>query len=151
MLCDYICVVVCVRWGAADFKKFQRGFLLVYLLAMMSDWMQGPYVYALYDSYGFDIGAIGQLFIVGFGSSMIFGTFVGGLADRFGRKFNCIVFGVLYGLSCMTKHFNNYGILMIGRLLGGVATSILYSAFETWMVHEHKGVRIMWLWQCFRE
>ena len=49
------------------------------------DWMQGPYVYALYTQYGFEEGAIGKLFVAGFGSSMIFGTFVGGLADRFGR------------------------------------------------------------------
>ena len=46
------------------------------------DWLQGPYVYALYQSYGFDRGAIGRLFIAGFGSSMLFGTVVGSLADK---------------------------------------------------------------------
>ena len=46
------------------------------------DWLQGPYVYALYRHYGFDRGAIGQLFIAGFGSSMIFGTIVGAMADK---------------------------------------------------------------------
>jgi MFS transporter, MFS domain-containing protein family, molybdate-anion transporter len=105
---------------------------------IMSDWLQGPYVYALYDHYGFTKGEIGQLFIVGFGSSLIFGTFVGGLADKYGRKLNCLIFALLYGISCLTKHFNNFTILLIGRLLGGVATSILMSAFETWMIHEHK-------------
>lgn len=44
--------------------------------------MQGPYVYALYQHYGFSIGDIGTLFIAGFGSSMIFGTVVGSLADK---------------------------------------------------------------------
>lgn len=44
--------------------------------------MQGPYVYALYDHYGYSEGDIGQLFIAGFGSSMLFGTIVGSLADR---------------------------------------------------------------------
>ncbi len=39
---------------------------------------------------------IGQLFIAGFGSSMVFGTIVGSLADRYGRKLNCIIFVVLY-------------------------------------------------------
>lgn len=29
---------------------------------------------------------------------------------------------------------------MLGRLLGGIATSILYSAFESWMVYEHHKV-----------
>lgn len=123
---------------AAEFKSFQRLFLSVYLLMMMADWIQGPYVYALYDHYGFSKGQIGQLFIVGFGSSMLFGTVVGGLADKYGRKLNCVLFVILYGLSCATKHFNNFEILLVGRLLGGVATSILFSAFETWMIHEHR-------------
>ena len=30
---------------------------------------------------------------------------------------------------------------MVGRLLGGIATSILYSAFESWVIYEHHKVR----------
>jgi len=110
----------------------------VYLLMMMADWLQGPYVYALYAAYGFSKGDIGVLFIAGFGSSLVFGTVVGGFADRFGRKANCLLFALLYSVSCMTKHFNNFNALLFGRLTGGISTSILYSAFETWMIHEHK-------------
>ena len=29
---------------------------------------------------------------------------------------------------------------MFGRLLAGIATSILYSAFESWLIYEHKNV-----------
>jgi len=39
-------------------------------------------VYYLYSTYGFGKGDIGQLFIAGFGSSMLFGTIVGSLADK---------------------------------------------------------------------
>lgn len=46
------------------------------------DWLQGPYVYYPYSQYGFRKGEIGQLFIAGFGSSMLFGTIVGSLADN---------------------------------------------------------------------
>ena len=46
------------------------------------DWLQGPYVYALYQHYGYTVKDIGRLFIAGFGSSMIFGTIVGSLADK---------------------------------------------------------------------
>jgi MFS transporter, MFS domain-containing protein family, molybdate-anion transporter len=123
---------------AAEFIAFQRLFLGVYLTMVMSDWLQGPYVYRLYAEYGFTKGDIGLLFIAGFGSSLVFGTVVGGFADRYGRKLNCLLFALLYGISCITKHFNSFTILMIGRLLGGVATSILMSAFETWMIHEHR-------------
>jgi hypothetical protein len=46
------------------------------------DWLQGPYIYALYEHYGYKVGDIGRLFIAGFGSSMVFGTLVGALADK---------------------------------------------------------------------
>jgi MFS transporter, MFS domain-containing protein family, molybdate-anion transporter len=123
-----------------EFKTFQRSFIVVYTIMMMADWMQGPYVYALYKQYGFTQGQIGQLFIAGFGSSLLFGTVVGGFADKYGRKANCLLFAVLYSVGCVTKHFNDYWVLMFGRLMGGISTSILYSAFETWMVHEHKAL-----------
>jgi len=123
---------------STDFEGFSRKFLIVYIIMMMADWMQGPYVYALYSKYGFSKAEIGQLFIAGFGSSLIFGTVVGGFADKYGRKANCLLFAILYSIGCLTKHFNDYWVLMFGRLMGGISTSILYSAFETWMVHEHK-------------
>ena len=36
---------------------------------MMGDWLQGPYVYALYSSYGFSQHDIAVLFVAGFGPS----------------------------------------------------------------------------------
>jgi len=61
----------------------------------------------------------------------------GTLADKYGRKKLCLAFGVLYSISCVTKHFPNFSVLMFGRLMGGICTSILFSAFESWMIHEH--------------
>lgn len=114
-----------------------RRYLFVYLLATLSDWLQGPFVYALYMDYGFQQHEIAQLFVAGFGSSMIFGSFVGGMADWGGRRLFVIIYAVVYAASCITKHFNNYGILMIGRLLGGVSTSLLFSVFDAWLIRSH--------------
>lgn len=50
-------------------KTLLRKYLIVYLLATLSDWLQGPYVYALYDDYGYSQHAIAVLFVAGFGSS----------------------------------------------------------------------------------
>jgi hypothetical protein len=119
------------------FRRFQQQFLVVFLIMMAADWMQGPYVYNLYSYYGFSRADNGVLFIAGFGSSLIFGTWAGPIADTYGRKFTCILYGVTYALSCMTKHVNDFNVLMVGRLLGGFATSILWSSFESWMVSEH--------------
>ncbi|KAK0400232.1 hypothetical protein QR680_003414 [Steinernema hermaphroditum] len=121
----------------AQFLGFQRSYLTVYLMAVAGDWLQGPHVYALYDYYGMTKHEIEILFIAGFGSSLCFGTFIGSIADKFGRKSNCFLYAILYGLSCVTKHFGQFEVLLLGRLLGGIATSILFSAFESWVVFEH--------------
>mmetsp|Transcript_6149 Transcript_6149/g.6343 ORF Transcript_6149/g.6343 Transcript_6149/m.6343 type:complete len:466 (-) Transcript_6149:386-1783(-) len=119
------------------FNPFQRTYLFVFILAMFSDWLQGPYVYELYVSYGFSQQQIAELFVCGFGSSMIVGTFVGALADQWGRKLMCVTYCVCYIAACFTKMVPNYWILMIGRFLSGISTSLLFSVFESWMVCEH--------------
>ena len=48
-----------------QFKAFQRTYLTVYLLMMAGDWLQGPYMYALYDAYGFKHEEIAALFVAG--------------------------------------------------------------------------------------
>lgn len=37
----------------------------------------------------------------------------------------------------MTKHSGQFQWLLLGRVLGGIGYSILWSAFESWMVYEH--------------
>ncbi|KAL5707790.1 hypothetical protein ACHQM5_018651 [Ranunculus cassubicifolius] len=119
------------------FNSFKNNYVVVYSLMMAGDWLQGPYVYYLYSTYGFGKGDIGRLFIAGFGSSMLFGTIVGSLADKTGRKRACVTYCITYILSCATKHSPQYKILMVGRILGGIATSLLFSSFESWLVAEH--------------
>ncbi|GAQ85037.1 major facilitator superfamily protein [Klebsormidium nitens] len=120
-----------------SFEAFKNNYLLVYSLMMAGDWLQGPYVYALYQHYGYDQGDIGRLFIAGFGSSMVFGTIVGSLADKHGRRLASVLYCVSYILSCWTKHSPRFAFLLVGRILGGIATSLLFSAFESWLVAEH--------------
>ena len=59
---------------------------------MLADWLQGTNMYTLYQSYGVDVGT---LFLTGFSSAAIFGTFLGLFVDRFGRRNGCIVFCLL--------------------------------------------------------
>ena len=63
----------------------------------------------------------------------------GGVAThaRRGRKKAALTYVVTYTLGCATKHWNMFGVLLVGRLFCGVATSLLYSAFESWLVAEH--------------
>eukprot|EP00958_Prasinococcus_capsulatus_P027593 scaffold5681_cov377-Prasinococcus_capsulatus_cf.AAC.11 len=74
-------------------------------------------------------------------------TTVGSLADKMGRKKACMVYVVTYVGSCVTKHWSNYNVLMLGRVFGGIATSLLFSSFESWLVAEHfkRGYEGAWL------
>ncbi|KXZ47291.1 hypothetical protein GPECTOR_36g18 [Gonium pectorale] len=119
------------------FQAFRWNYLVVFCLMMAGDWLQGPYIYALYEHYGYTVGDIGQFFIMGFGSSLVFGTVGGALADITGRRNASLAYVLTYCLSCATKHSSSYWVLMAGRMLGGVATSLLFSVFESWLVAEH--------------
>ena len=57
--------------------------------------------------------------------------------DRYGRKRMCLAYAVVYSLACLTKHSPRFGVLLAGRVLAGVATSLLFSAFEAWLVAAH--------------
>lgn len=123
--------------GEVEFSAFQIRYLVVYTMAYFSDWLKGPYVYVLYESYGLSEHDIAMLFVSGFGASAISGPFVGTLADRFGRKKMCLAYFVIYILSALTKWSEDFHWLLIGRILGGIGTSLLTTTFESWMVSEH--------------
>ena len=54
-----------------------------------------------------------------------------------GRKRACVTYCITYILSCIIENSLEYKAFMIGHILGGIATSLLFSAFESWLVVEH--------------
>ena len=84
----------------ASFHLFQLQYLSVYFTVMLADWLQGTNMYTLYSSYGVNIGA---LFLTGFLSSAVFGTFLGVYVDTWGRRFGCLLFCILEVCSCRTS------------------------------------------------
>ena len=122
--------------GQDRLARFQRLYLPGFLLAMLADWLQGPFVYALYQGYGIDREHNGYLFVGGFGASAVVGTVVGSFADRFGRRKFAILYCAIYFGHCATKHWGIFSMLMLGRILGGISTSLLFSVFDSWLVSE---------------
>jgi hypothetical protein len=53
---------------ASRHKRLLQTYLPAYLLATSADWLQGPYKYALYSSYGYTQRDIALLFVAGYGS-----------------------------------------------------------------------------------
>jgi len=127
-----------------EFNSFRREYIAVYLVIMLADWMQGTHMYTLYLSYGVNISA---LFLTGFLSGAIFAPFLGSLVDKFGRKKSCVAYCVLEIVINVLEHSTNFQLLLLGRVLGGISTNLLFSAFESWMTteHRHRGFPEAWL------
>ena len=83
-------------------------------------------------------GFIGTLFITGFATSSVASMFVGPLIDTYGRRLSCVVYCVLEILINTLEHSTDMRVLLFGRFLGGISTSILFVSFESWMVTEHR-------------
>lgn len=49
----------------------------------------------------------------------------------------CHYFCLLYSLSCLLTLSDSFFLLLLGRVTGGMATSLLFSTFESWMIAEH--------------
>lgn len=95
-------------------------------------------MYSLYkDQKGMAESSVAALFTTGFITAGITASFVGALADRYGRKTACLCFCVIYGLSCLSVLSDDMLILLVGRSLGGLSSTLLYSVFETWMIAEY--------------
>ena len=62
----------------------------MYILATFGDWIQGGYLYALYAEYGYSMGGIAALFVVGYGAAATVGTYVGAVGDVHGHRTNCM-------------------------------------------------------------
>ena len=60
---------------------------------------------------------------------------------------------VTYTLGCFTKHVGSFWVLFGGRILCGIATSLLFSVFESWLVAEHfkRGFSSDWLGNTFSQ
>lgn len=119
-------------------------YLGIYAVVMGSDWLQGPYVYSLYrDQYQFTERQVAILFVTGFIAAGTSGPFVGVWADQYGRKKLCRIFCLTYAASCLVIQQSFFPILLVGRLLGGISTAILFSVFESWLVAAYQGLPAM--------
>lgn len=125
----------------AHIKSLQIRFLAVFWLLRCADWLQGPYFYEVYSSKVFDgipasLAVVSKLFLTGFASTAFFGPFVGKLSDAKGRKRGTLVFALLYSLGAASTKSNILYVLLLGRVMSGIGTSLLFSAPEAWLVGE---------------
>lgn len=78
------------------------------------------------------------LFTATYISAALSAPFAGLLADMFGRRAACLVFCGIHSLASTAVLFDRLEILVLGRILGGVGLTLLWTVFETWMVAEYE-------------
>ncbi|KAH8649902.1 hypothetical protein BX600DRAFT_441995 [Xylariales sp. PMI_506] len=104
-----------------------------------NDVLQGPYLYTLLrDEKRFSPYTVAILYTTVYSAAALSAPISGYLADRFGRRAACLAFCAIHSLASLSVLFDALEILVLGRVAGGVGLTLLWSAFESWMVTEHK-------------
>lgn len=129
----------------AAVQSLQIRFLLVFWLLRCADWLQGPYFYQVYSSKVFQgvpasLAVVSNLFLTGFASTALFGPLVGRWCDSKGRKRGTLLFAFLYSLGAASTKSQILWVLLLGRVMSGIGTSLLFSAPESWLVGETMSV-----------
>lgn len=122
----------------AEYVAFRRSYLTAFLCASSSDWLKGPYIYRFYEARGFQPQEITVLFAAGYMSSAFFGVIAGVMTDALGRRRMIHAFCALYMLHALMHAAQSFLVLLLARAISGVATALLFSAFEAWVVAEHR-------------
>lgn len=125
--------------GNDELRRFRRSFLSIYLLVMSSEWLSGPYLYALLrDDRKLPESVVVGLYATAYTSAAISALGVGFLADRYGRRKACLAQCMIHALSQLTIVLGGdcLPVLFLGRVLAGTALTLLWTVFESWMVTE---------------
>ncbi|KAL8432972.1 hypothetical protein Efla_001180 [Eimeria flavescens] len=127
------------NYGPSQFSRFKWSFLFVYFLAQFCEYLQGPYMYSLHlVHYSLPLEKVGLLFFISSLSNSLVGCVVGALTDTHEKSWGCVAFCVLSIASCAISSASaSYCSLSLARVLGGTATSLLETAFESYVVCEH--------------
>jgi len=119
----------------AAFMAFRVNYLLVTLVIMLADGLQGTHLYVLYEGYGFSVAS---LYCLGFLTGAVTAPISGPLVDKFGRKKAAILYCALeMGINLLEQYPFLSG-LIVSRMVGGITTNMLHSVFEAWLDTEYR-------------
>ena len=120
-----------------QFLEFQHVYFIVYCPVVFADWLNAPYLYKLYSSYGFLEEQIAIIYVCGYAASLVIGTLSSFIATRYGYRRVFVCASLMYALASLIKLSSSYSALLVGRVLSGSATSLLFTAQELWYVSMH--------------
>jgi len=119
----------------SSFTSLRLKYLLVTLVIMLADGLQGTHLYVLYEGYGFNVAS---LYALGFITGAVTTPITGPLIDRFGRKKSAMLYCALEMGINLLEQFPFLSGLLVSRMVGGITTNLLSSVFETWLDTEFR-------------
>jgi len=134
-----------------EFKLFQSGFLTGYSLMILGELMSTACFFHTFIYLNLSVEQITKLYVITIASTTIFGV-VMEVIDIGSRKNKCVLSAILYAISMSSVFFGgHFDMLLMGRIVFGVASSIHHSAFDAYVITEHtsQGFPDDWLSQTF--
>jgi len=123
-------------------RALTRRYVVVYALGTFGDWIQGAYLYAAYRRHGLAKRDIGGVYVLGYVVSATIGTSIASVGDAVGHRGLVVAYGTLYAASCVLLRSSSWSAILMSRVLGGVAYSLLFSSFESWVITEADEAKI---------
>ncbi|KAL3346370.1 hypothetical protein AABB24_025023 [Solanum stoloniferum] len=122
---------------SSSFIRFQRSFLLLYLLSSV---MEG--LLAVFGEYDLAFHGISrdQMVIslcIGYATALFVGTFLGMLSDLIGQRKVSLLFCLLHLFVAIWRRVTGHPSIWIASICLSLASTIFFFNFETWMVVEH--------------
>eukprot|EP00758_Cryptobia_borreli_P019337 Tbor_TRINITY_DN834_c0_g1::TRINITY_DN834_c0_g1_i1::g.26666::m.26666 len=123
--------------AAATFLSIRNRYIIGFTIMSLADWLQGPFLLPMYQSFGLNHSEVALLYGVDVFSAAAAGLFIGPITDVLGSRTACIWYGVVYGISCLCNHLHSLWIPMVGLgcILDGMCNALLRTSFESWLVN----------------
>jgi len=80
---------------------------------------------------------IAVLYVVGLATNVFATVLTVHLVAKYGRRLICLYCVGIGSLACLLKFSDNYAMLLVGRVLDGLAAAFLTAPFQQWYTHEH--------------
>lgn len=119
----------------ASFMSLRITYLIVTLVVMLADGLQGTHLYVLYEGYGFTVA---NLYCLGFVTGGLASPITGALVDKFGRKKSALLYCVLEICINRLEQYPMLAGLIFSRMVGGITTNLLSTVFDTWLDTEYR-------------
>ncbi|VDP08400.1 unnamed protein product [Soboliphyme baturini] len=121
----------------ADFVSFRNVFVIGHVGCLFAESLQAPFLYVLFNSYGYLESQIAVLYMSGLLVNIVFTMVTARLVQRVERRLLCCLCISLSCVACLLKLSQAYEVLLVSRALDGVVASLLLVPFHEWYLHEH--------------